>query len=855
MIRRDKKDEEYPGVYLQNLDKTIIRQEMRYFNSLPIDPRKCAQILINIVCLVNQGDKLTTQDLTDMFFATTKLFQCNNVELRRFVYYTIKELRPHAQDAIIVTSSLTKDMIAKEDMLRAAAIRTFCTISDTSMLQGIERYIKPAMFDGNPAVSSAALVSAYHLAPVVPDVVRQWVNEAQELIMSYSAMVSYHALGVVARIRHNDHLALVKLITKLIQNPPRSTYAVCLLIRYAAKLADEDSTGASNVFIDFIHSCLRRKNDIIVYESARALVNLKSTNGVGEALLALQIFCGSSKPILRFAGVRTLANLTTKYPDALYYSRMFLKSIIYDSNHSIATMAITMLLGIESELMIVRLIKQITLLMSEMSDELKIGVIYAIRPLFLKYPRMITPLASFLAGQFQHKGGLQFKTAIVDVLLAIIDDNSQSKEISLGFLCEFIEDCEHTSLSVRIVYSIGERAPYTKKPSRFISYIYKRMLLDSSPIRAAAVTALAKFAAICNELLPDIKVLLRRCYVDDDDEVRDRVIFFSTILECEDPSLINAYITNTPRPNPVLLNHALRCYLMSDNTEPFDISTVPVDQPHEIHNVDRNNTDRLSREEEYIEQLKIIPGIEDIGPIFKICELIYLTEPETEYRVHCIKYIFARHLILQFECLNTLDYQFLEKVRIRLISTMGFKILGEVSCDQLMYDKKGSIFLLLEFPESPLQTLITFGAVLEFIVRDCDPKTGLSKDGLGYEDTYSLEDIEISCDDQFKFSVPTDDWEVSWDSFSTAVEACDTVEFKQKKIGEVALAVCENLGLHKSGIKGDAVKDIRAAGVWREGDRVLLKARLATSQGKVTMQLEVRSTREDIAKLLLFAVG
>jgi len=36
----------------------------------------------------------------------------------------------------------------------------------------------------------------------------------------------------------------------------------------------------------------------------------------------------------------------------------------------------------------------------------------------------------------------------------------------LAHLCEFIEDCEHTSLAVRILHLLGREGPRTKQPSR-----------------------------------------------------------------------------------------------------------------------------------------------------------------------------------------------------------------------------------------------------------------------------------------------------------------------------------------------------------------------------------------------------
>ncbi len=63
-------------------------------------------------------------------------FCVSQVFLRRMVYLAIKEMADLAEDVIIVTSSLTKDMTGKEDMYRASAIRTLCKITDVSYLYG-----------------------------------------------------------------------------------------------------------------------------------------------------------------------------------------------------------------------------------------------------------------------------------------------------------------------------------------------------------------------------------------------------------------------------------------------------------------------------------------------------------------------------------------------------------------------------------------------------------------------------------------------------------------------------------------------------------------------------------------------
>lgn len=52
------------------------------------------------------------------------------------------------------------------------------------MLQAIERYMKQAIVDRNPSVSSAALVSSLHMSRSAGDLVKRWVSEVQEALNS-----------------------------------------------------------------------------------------------------------------------------------------------------------------------------------------------------------------------------------------------------------------------------------------------------------------------------------------------------------------------------------------------------------------------------------------------------------------------------------------------------------------------------------------------------------------------------------------------------------------------------------------------------------------------------------------------
>ncbi|XP_017780658.1 PREDICTED: coatomer subunit gamma [Nicrophorus vespilloides] len=875
-FKKDKKEEEDGSCLFTGIEKTTVLQECRTFNETPVNPKKCIRIMTSILYLLNQGEQLSSTEATEAFFAMTKLFQSQDVILRRMVYLGIKELSGVADDVIIVTSSLTKDMTGKEDLYRAAAIRALCSITDATMLQAIERYMKQAIVDRNSAVSSAALVSSLHMTKMANDVVKRYVNEAQEAINSDNIMVQYHALGVLYHIRKTDKLAVNKLVAKLTKSSLRSPYAACMLIRMAAKLLEEEENGSDLPFFDFIESCLRHKSEVVIYEAAHAIVNLKCTTNseLAHAISCLQSFCNSPKATLRFAAVRTLNQVAISHLAAVKLCNMDLENLITDSNRSIATLAITTLLKTGSESSVDRLMKQIATFVSEISDEFKVVVVQAIRALSLKFPRKHSVLMTFLSMMLRDEGGLEYKASIADTIITIIEDNPDAKEIGLAHLCEFIEDCEHTSLAVRILHLLGKEGPRTKQPSKYIRFIYNRVILENPTVRAAAISAMAQFGATCPDLLENILVLLARCQMDSDDEVRDRATYYSNILSYLDPSLYNSYIIESPQVSIPSLERSLKEYCDGCTDEPFDLKSVPIavvptneevtraQQKSEgmIMSTGPTKKVKVSREENYAQKLTLIPGIAQAGSLFRSSEVVELTESETEYVVRCIKHTFSRCIVLQFDCLNTLSDQLLENVRVQLEPSEGYKILKEIPCEKLPYNETGTTYIVLQYPENFFASVATFGAVLKFIVKDCDPDTGLPDTDEGYDDEYILEDLEINLGDQIQ-RVSKVNWQASWEELSeNCVEMEETYSLASMSTLEEAVKnIIQFLGLQPAERsdkipEGKTTHTLLLAGIFRGGADILVRAKLALADG-VTMQLTVRSTHPDVAELVTASVG
>uniref|UniRef100_A0A8D1V6U5 Coatomer subunit gamma n=1 Tax=Sus scrofa TaxID=9823 RepID=A0A8D1V6U5_PIG len=847
----DKKDEESGGGSnpFQHLEKSAVLQEARVFNETPVNPRKCAHILTKILYLINQGEHLGTTEATEAFFAMTKLFQSNDPTLRRMCYLTIKEMSCIAEDVIIVTSSLTKDMTGKEDNYRGPAVRALCQITDSTMLQAIERYMKQAIVDKVPSVSSSALVSSLHLLKCSFDVVKRWVNEAQEAASSDNIMVQYHALGLLYHVRKNDRLAVSKMISKFTRHGLKSPFAYCMMIRVASRQLEEEDGSRDSPLFDFIESCLRNKHEMVVYEAASAIVNLPgcSAKELAPAVSVLQLFCSSPKAALRYAAVRTLNKVAMKHPSAVTACNLDLENLVTDSNRSIATLAITTLLKTGSEGSIDRLMKQISSFMSEISDEFKVH-------------------SSFERG---HSRDRQYKRAIVDCIISIIEENAESKETGLSHLCEFIEDCEFTVLATRILHLLGQEGPKTNNPSKYIRFIYNRVVLEHEEVRAGAVSALAKFGAQNEEMLPSILVLLKRCVMDDDNEVRDRATFYLNVLEQKQKALNAGYILNGLTVSIPGLERALQQYTLEPSEKPFDLKSVPLattpmaEQRTEstpITAAKQPEKVAATRQEIFQEQLAAVPEFQGLGPLFKSSpEPVALTESETEYVIRCTKHTFTNHMVFQFDCTNTLNDQTLENVTVQMEPTEAYEVLCYVPARSLPYNQPGTCYTLVALPkEDPTAVACTFSCMMKFTVKDCDPTTGETDDE-GYEDEYVLEDLEVTIADHIQ-KVMKLNFEAAWDEVGDEFEKEETFTLSTIKTLEEAVGnIVKFLGMHPCE-RSDKVPDnknthtLLLAGVFRGGHDILVRSRLLLLD-TVTMQVTARSSEELPVDIVLASVG
>ncbi|CAO1634296.1 unnamed protein product [Sympodiomycopsis kandeliae] len=934
-----KKNEE-SGVGSFYQDKASVAQEARVFNETPISPRKCRIVLTKVLYLLYTGETFGRQEATSLFFGCTKLFQNRDPALRQMVYLAIKELTPLADDVIMVTASIMKDMQPNVEVVyRPNAIRALSRVVDPSMVQGLERFFKSAIVDRNTSISSAALVSSYQLQFGARDVVRRWGNEAQEAISSKgsssgggggfggfgfglggsqppaqsgfqsipssSQITQYHALGLLYLIRSNDRMAVTKLVQQLSgaaagrgSSSPvlRSPMALCMLVRYAAKIAEEDP-NLRGVMLELLDNWLRHKSDMVNYEAARAICEMRGVTAteLSRPIAVLQLFLSSPKATLKFAAIRTLAKLAQTQPAAVSTCNVDMENLITDSNRSVATYAITTLLKTGTEASVDRLMKQISSFMSEISDEFKVIVVDAIRSLCLKFPTKQVTMLAFLSGVLRDEGGYEFKRAVVEAIFDMISFISDCKEAALSHLCEFIEDCEFTKLSVRILYVLGSEGPKMTTPQRYIRYIYNRVILENAIVRAAAVNALVKFGINDKALAGRIEVLLQRCLDDVDDEVRDRAALNLKILR--DTKLADRLVRDESSYKLKDLESQLQTYLAAGpSSAPFEASSVQRISREEAQQealrakaeaaskvamaaegskhastsaagaaADAVPSSAAEAQSQYSSELSTVSQFSGYGPLLKTSPRpLELTERETEYVVTAVKHVFAEHIVVQFNVSNTMSEAVLENVAVLVGGTEEAGLQEDFILPIGVLDRNtpsGKVYVSFtrvggaeEFPQGQLS------ATLRFTSKEVDPSTGEAEEE-GFEDSYEIETIDLGVADYV--SPRFADFNKEWSDMASGPTATETYSLTAvASLKDACDLLTPLLGMQALGgtdsPTSTSVHTLNLAGSVtgaKQPAKALTRARMtySTSEG-VGLELAVRAENDAAVNLLMSAI-
>ena len=497
-----------PVPRFDELRKDLTLQSASIFNEKNIQNDQCIEILINLIYLLNKGEKFSEKEKETIFFSATKLLHSANPILRRIIFLFVKHLN-WWQSSFILTGSLITELNGEDDLIKPNCFRLLGQITDASSVNVVERLLKEAINNNNHEVASSALSCTLFMCLKGFPIAKTWINEISEKLNSSLGeenLLTFHTLLLLKEIKKNDKLFLIKIFSKITDSigarNQRSQFALCQLIRYIAELlkgGDLEQNVKDN-FCRFLEVSLYNLEESIKIEAARAIMqipNMKSS--IKKTTIAtLCDLISSSNKIVRFSALKTLDKHIDEYAQNIAVDIFLeLEKIIEDNgtNSSIKSYAFSIFLKISKGLSDYRLEKMFKTFIEQYSkfkEDFKKKLIIISRNISRGNSSKNKLYYNFFCSLFKLDASPQTKIEILEALIWFIYNDKELKLQSLLFLAESIFDCQYDVLKIRILNLLGKECDLVNNRSKLVRYIYNQIILESPMVRASAISALGE---------------------------------------------------------------------------------------------------------------------------------------------------------------------------------------------------------------------------------------------------------------------------------------------------------------------------------------------------------------------------
>ncbi|KAH7820893.1 Coatomer subunit gamma (CopG) [Monocercomonoides exilis] len=412
-------------------------------------------------------------------------------------------------------------------------------------------------------------------------------------------------------------------------------------------------------------------------------------------------------------------------------------------------------------------------------------------------------------------------------------------------------------------------------PSHYVRALYNRALLEDASVRASAISSLASIALHAPHLRKDIVTLLKRFKDDENDEVRDRLVYLLSALSdtqesTDDESLptkgrklgIDANVLfETALPSTMLLlrSTVARQDLEEDAEEETaggkgDSSAGERERDESGRDKRRDADDlgssgRGSREDVVLKHL-------GLTPVFKRSAPVALTEPETEFAVSVTKLISQKQIGLMYEVTNTVKELQLRTVQMDVTSS---------DCIPSLLQPSQSVAIRHLDPEQTLPTFVTFtrssdeipigtlSTTMRFISHELDPTGKPYEDGV--KDSYQLRSLHFSLSDFVKGAGWGHTWNTEWEANKNSSKRRKLRLPRARTVAAALELLTTTLSLASDTMDeiGDNTEKIqtRLSGLFVDGTPIVGQAEFALQSSGVDVSVELRSRKVSLAEMLL----
>ena len=463
-----------PVPRFDSLRKDLTLQNASIFNEKNIQNEQCIEILINLIYLLNKGEKFTEKEKESIFFSATKLLHSANPILRRVIFLFVKHLN-WWQSSFILTGSLITELNGDDDLIKPNCFRLLGEITDASSVNVVDRLLREAINNKNHEVASSALCCTLFMTLKGFPIAKQWINEISEKLSSSlneENLLTFHTLLLLREIKKNDKLFLIKIFSRIAENTgsrtQRSQFAICQLIRYVTELMKKGDLeqNVKDIFNRFLEVCLYNIEESIKIEAARSVMQIPNVKPSLKKT-TISVLCdliSSSNKIVRFAAMRTLdKNIESELAQNIAVDIFLeLEKIIEDNgtNSSIKSYAFSIFLKISKGLSDYRLEKMFKTFLEQYSkfkEDFKTKLINISRNISRENSSKNKLYYNFFCSLFKLDAGPQTKLEILEALIWFIYNDKELKMQSLLFLVESIFDCQYDVLKIKILNLLGKR--------------------------------------------------------------------------------------------------------------------------------------------------------------------------------------------------------------------------------------------------------------------------------------------------------------------------------------------------------------------------------------------------------------
>ena len=776
-----------PVPRFDDLRKDLTLQNASIFNEKNVQSEQCIEILINLIYLLNKGEKFSEKEKESIFFSATKLLHNANPILRRIIFLFVKHLN-WWQSSFILTGSLITELNGDDDLIKPNCFRLLGQITDASSVNVVERLLKEAINNENHEVASSALCCTLFMSLKGFGIAKSWINEISEKLnssLSEENLLTFHTLLLLKEIKKNDKLFLIKIFSRIAETSGsrshRSQFAICQLIRYVTDLLLKSDLEESTkkTFHIFLQMSLYRLEESIKIEAARSIMIIPNISASirQETIATLCELISSSNKIVRFAALKTLDKHIDGFAQNVAVDIFLeLEKIIEDSgtNSSIKSYAFSIFLKISKGLSDYRLEKMFKTFIEQYTkfkEDFKKKLINISKNISRENPTKNKLYYDFFCSVFKLDAGPQTKLEILDALIWFVYNDKDLKLQTIFFLAESLFDCQYDVLKIRIINLLGKECELVNNKSKLVRYIYNQLLLEFPAVRASAISALGEIGFKENNLRDIIISLIENCLNDDDNEVRERAFMISKALKAvkdkkkEDQQLINfVFPQKVKNPSPVeelnidliqlVLNSEKENLLKSDDicqelvsilNDTEKISEILIKDKEELKKKEKKEKKRLgldvSERKKSEDDYATTMFTKIYGPPKVITPYKKLTDQSAEYLTKYRKIVHDKIVVMDFEITNTIEFQIINDVSLdmQMLNYEGFDLdkTEIIPIKSLKTNESGHLYFKLLKNKDSIYSNCSFNCTLKFDLQELDVKG--NPHGIPVKETYKLD--------------------------------------------------------------------------------------------------------------------